>query len=359
MRLLSLNLEDFRNVTRASLTFSSDRIFFLGSNGQGKTNLLEAIGLAGTLRSFRKSGMDGLVREGQHISQSYFRFLDDDGNEREVFISFRFKGEKQVEVDGEKIKKLGEYLGYFPSVTLSSRDFRLIREGPSDRRKWLDLLLSSSSNEYLNYLQEYTRCLRERNILLKRDASDGELLAFEQSLATNAIKLYSFRCEAIPKVSKILRDSYLSLTADEEVADLAYAPDLSIESEEKYLKKLGEERARDRLLGSTRRGPHRDDFLFRLQERDARVFASEGQQRGLVLSLRLAEFAFLREALGRIPLILADDVLGELDNLRKANFRKLLPAEAQVFATGTSYPSQSESAIWETFEVLAGNFKRI
>ena len=128
---------------------------------------------------------------------------------------------------------------------------------------------------------------------------------------------------------------------------------------EKYLKKLGEERARDRLLGSTRRGPHRDDFLFRLQERDARVFASEGQQRGLVLSLRLAEFAFLREALGRIPLILADDVLGELDNLRKANFRKLLPAEAQVFATGTSYPSQSESAIWETFEVLAGNFKRI
>ena len=91
MRLLSLNLEDFRNVTRASLTFSSDRIFFLGSNGQGKTNLLEAIGLAGTLRSFRKSGMDGLVREGQQISQSYYRFLDDDGNEREVFISFRFR----------------------------------------------------------------------------------------------------------------------------------------------------------------------------------------------------------------------------------------------------------------------------
>ena len=359
MRLLSLNLEDFRNVTRASLTFSSDRIFFLGSNGQGKTNLLEAIGLAGTLRSFRKSGMDGLVREGQQLSQGYYRFLDDDGNEREVFISFRFKGEKHVEVDGEKIKKLGEYLGNFPSVTLSSRDFRLIREGPSDRRKWLDLLLSSSSNAYLNHLQEYTRCLRERNVLLKRDASDGELLAFEQSLATNAIKLYSLRCEAIPKVSKILRDSYLSLTADEEVADLAYAPDLSIESEEKYLKKLAEERDRDRILGSTRRGPHRDDFLFRLLERDARVFASEGQQRGLVLSLRLAEFAFLREALGRIPLILADDILGELDNLRKANFRKLLPAEAQVFATGTSYPSKSESAIWETFEVLAGNFNRI
>ena len=97
MRLLSLNLEDFRNVSNASLTFAGDRIFFLGPNGQGKTNLLEAIGLAGTLRSFRKSGMDGLVREGQSRSQSFYRFLDDNGDEREVFLSFRSKGEKIVE----------------------------------------------------------------------------------------------------------------------------------------------------------------------------------------------------------------------------------------------------------------------
>ena len=165
MRLLSLNLEDFRNVDNASLTFSGDRVFFLGSNGQGKTNLLEAIGLAGTLRSFRKSGMDGLVREGQSRSQSFYRFLDDNGDEREVFLSFRAKGEKILEVDGERINRLGEHLGNFPFVTLSSRDFRLIREGPADRRKWLDLLLSSSSISYFNHLQGYTRALRERNVL--------------------------------------------------------------------------------------------------------------------------------------------------------------------------------------------------
>jgi DNA replication and repair protein RecF len=191
VRLLSLNLEDFRNVANASLTFSGDRVFFLGPNGQGKTNLLEAIGLAGSLRSFRKSGMDGLVREGQSRSQSFYRFLDDNGDEREVFLSFRSKGEKILEVDGERINRLGEHLGQFPAVTLSSRDFRLIREGPADRRKWLDLLLSSSSLEYFNHLQGYTRALRERNALLKREASDGELLAFEQSLATHAVRLYS------------------------------------------------------------------------------------------------------------------------------------------------------------------------
>lgn len=356
MRLLSLNLEDFRNVANASLTFSGDRVFFLGPNGQGKTNLLEAIGLSGTLRSFRKSGMEGLVREGQSRSQSFYRFLDDNGDEREVFLSFRAKGEKILEVDGERVNRLGEHLGNFPAVTLSSRDFRLIREGPADRRKWLDLLLSSSFLPYFNHLQGYTRALRERNVLLKREASDGELLAFEQSLASHAVQLYSLRLQSLPQISKALSQSYLSLTDETEQADLAYAPDLSIESIEQYLEKLAEERPRDRIMGSTRKGPHRDDFLFRLQKRDARTYASEGQQRGLVLALRLAEFSYLRQALGRIPLILADDVLGELDKLRKANFRKLLPPDAQVFATGTAYPSESESAIWETFEVSDGTF---
>lgn len=356
MRLLSLNLEDFRNVANASLTFTGDRVFFLGPNGQGKTNLLEAIGLAGSLRSFRKSGMDGLVREGQSRSQSFYRFLDDNGDEREVFLSFRSKGEKILEVDGKRINRLGEHLGQFPSVTLSSRDFRLIREGPADRRKWLDLLLSSSSLQYFNHLQGYTRALRERNALLKREATDGELFAFEQSLATHAVRLYSLRVSAIPEISKSLTRSYLSLTDESEKADLAYDPDLSLDSTDQYLQKLADERPRDRIMGSTRKGPHRDDFLFRLQNRDARTYASEGQQRGLVLALRLAEFSYLRQALGRIPLLLADDVLGELDHLRKANFRKLLPPEAQVFATGTAYPSENESAIWETFQVAEGTF---
>ena len=356
LRLLSLNLQDFRNVANASLTFSGDRVFFLGPNGQGKTNLLEAVGLAATLRSFRKSGMDGLVREGQSRSQSFYRFLDDNGDEREVFVSFRPKGEKILDVDGERVKRLGEHLGNFPAVTLSSRDFRLIREGPADRRKWLDLLLSSSSLLYFNHLQGYTRAPRERNALLKKEASDGELLAFEQALASHAVQLHSLRAQSIPVISQALTKSYLSLTNETEQADLAYYPDLMIETEPEYLEKLAQERPRDRIMGSTRKGPHRDDFLFRLQQRDARTYASEGQQRGLVLALRLAEFSYLREALGRIPLILADDVLGELDKVRKANFRKLLPPDAQVFATGTAYPSESESAIWETFEVSDGTF---
>ena len=140
--------------------------------------------------------------------------------------------------------------GIFPQLPLSSRDFRLIREGPADRRKWLDLLLSSSSLSYFNHLQGYTRALRERNVLLKREASDGELLAFEQSLASHAVQLYSLRLQSLPQISKALSQSYLSLTDETEQADLAYAPDLSIESIEQYLEKLAEERPRDRIMGS-------------------------------------------------------------------------------------------------------------
>jgi DNA replication and repair protein RecF len=117
-----------------------------------------------------------------------------------------------------------------------------------------------------------------------------------------------------------------------------------------------QDRERDQILGSTRHGPHKDDFKFLLNQRDARTYASEGQQRGLVLALRLAEFSYLQNALQKNPIILADDVLGELDAARKANFKKLLPPKAQVFATGTAYPSEEEKVMWETYLVEAGTF---
>ena len=127
---------------------------------------------------------------------------------------------------------------------------------------------------------------------------------------------------------------------------------------EELIDSYEKDRKKDKMLGSTRHGPHRDDFKFLLNHRDARIFASEGQQRGLVLALRLAEFSYLHKTLRRIPLILADDVLGELDSDRKSNFKKLLPPQAQVFATGTSYPSEEERVIWETFAVAEGQFSK-
>ena len=355
MRLLALNLENFRNAKAAQFSFRGDRVFFLGSNGQGKTNLLEAIGMSATLRSFRKSGMESLVRDGANLARLFFRFSDEDGSQNEVILSFRSKGEKNLEVDGQKISRLGDYLGRFPAVALSYRDFRLVREGPSDRRKWLDLLLSSASRAYFSNLQSFHRALRERNALLKKTgSSDSELGAFEQELAKTSVQLHSHRSEAIPLLAESMKGHYAKLSGDAEAVGMRYLPDLPNLSVEEMISRYADDRERDRLLGMTRHGPHRDDLAFSINEQDARSHASEGQQRGIVLALRLAEFFYLKKELRRIPLLLADDVLGELDQSRKANFRKLLPPQAQVFATGTSFPSPGEEAIWETYKVLAG-----
>ena len=358
MQLLSISLESFRNVELANLSFSTDRVFFLGPNGQGKTNLLEAIGLSSTLRSFRKSGLEGLVMDGKKQTRLFFRFHDDSGEIKETLLEFREKGEKKLEVDGEKIKRFADYLGNFPLVCLSSRDFRLIRDGPSERRKWLDILLSFSSTEYFETLRTFHRSLRERNSLLKHGGGDRELDAFEQNLIPNAYRLFQLRKVALPQLSKSLANYYKSLSGGKEGASLSYKPNFEISCVGDYESKLSNERMRDRQFGGTRRGPHRDDFEFLIDGKDARTFASEGQQRGMVLGLRLAEFDYLLQATNRVPLVLADDVLGELDEARKANFKKLLPPQAQVFASGTTLPVEDEQDCWETFHAKAGTFSK-
>ena len=359
MRLLSISLENYRNIEAGSLNFKKNRIFFLGANGQGKTNLLEAIGLSASLRSFRKAGMEGLVRLEQKQSRIFYKFHDHDENEHQVLLQFGQKGKKILELDGEEIKRFANYLGEFPSVAFSSRDFRLVRDGPSERRKWLDLVLSSSSKEYFEALRLYHRSLRERNAILKRGGGDKELDAFEKSLISSAFQVFQIRLKSLPTLSSYLTKYYHKLSDGVEEAGFKYRPDLNPENEEDLTARILEERSKDRQFGTTRRGPHRDDFEFVLQDKDARTFSSEGQQKGLVLGLRFSEFEYLKNSLGKTPLLLIDDVLGELDEKRKANFKKLLPAEAQVFATGTTYPESWEKETWECYQVECGNFTKL
>jgi len=356
VRLLGINIENFRNLGSISLEFGTDRIFFLGANGQGKSNLLEAVGICSTLRSFRGASTESMVKDGEPEARLFAKFLDDDGAERDAMIRFGKRGGKHVEVDGEPVKKLGDLLGQFPSVCLSSRDFRLVRESPSDRRKWMDLALSSTSLKYFTALQGYYRSMKERNTLLKKQAGDSEIQAFEHALASSAQVLQEVRAELFPLLDQAFEKSYAGLSHNQESAKLSYKPDCRAEGFNEWLSIYAQERSRDRQFGSTRRGPHRDDFSLLLDGRDARHYASEGQQKGIVLALRLAEFSFLRQKLGTLPILLADDVLGELDPSRRANFRKLLPPNAQTFATGTAYPSEREEGIWESFQVQSGGF---
>ncbi len=361
MRLRKLTLRHFRNVGFAALEFRGRQQFLVGANGQGKTNLLEATGFITALRSFRTTDNKLLVGHGQHCAAIVCELDHERLNETKVTIKLRHDG-KELWCDQERVTKLGDYLGRFPTVVFSSQDMLLVRGSPSGRRRWLDLTLAAMDAVYLRALQTYTRALAARNALLKTGrGSAAELAAFEQTLAPAAAELIGRRAAGITALGKIMREAYAQVSADAEPAALVYAPNFTEPSAESLLARLEAGRTRDAQFRTTLVGPHRDDFHFMVRHTAAKDFASEGQQRSLVLALRLAQAAWFREKSGVRPVLLADDVLGELDPARRARFWSAIDPESQVIATGTHLPdiagkTEAEPDAWQVFEVNDGTF---
>lgn len=370
MRLRKLTLRHFRNVGFAALALEGRQQFLLGANGQGKTNLLEAAGFLTALRSFRTSDNKVLVGHGQQLAAIAAELEHERLGEPRVTIKLRRDG-KELWCDQTRITKLAEYLGRFPTVVFSSQDLLLVRGAPALRRRWLDLTLASMDAGYLRALQTYTRALAERNALLKRGgARDAELSAFEQIMAPAAAALIATRETGMGALATTVRAAYAQLSgapaivpgmspaelAAAERGGLGYEPDFPDASAEALLARWEAGRARDAQLRTTLAGPHRDDFSFSVRGTAAKEFASEGQQRSLVLALRLAQAAWFQEKSGVRPVLLADDVLGELDPERRRRFWAAIDPESQVIATGTSLPD-AELGTWQVFEVTDGTFE--
>lgn len=354
MRLRKLTLRHFRNVGFAALEFSGRKHFLLGPNGQGKTNLLEAAGFVTALRSFRTTDNKLLVGHGQHCAALAFVIEHERQGETHVTIKLRHDG-KELWCDQARVTKLADYLGKFPTVVFSSQDLQLVRGSPASRRRWLDLTLAAMDGVYLRALQTYTRALTERNALLRsgRAAGVAELAAFEQTLAPAAAELIALRSAGIGALDATLRASYARLSDEAEPASLVYQPNFPEPSAESLLARLEAGRARDLQFRTSLVGPHRDDFQFMVKHTAAKDFASEGQQRSLVLALRLAQAAWFRAKSGVAPVLLADDVLGELDPGRRMRFWSAIDQDAQIIATGTQLPV-AELGTWQVFDVRDG-----
>jgi DNA replication and repair protein RecF len=355
MRFQKLTLRHFRNVGFAALEFSGRQHFLSGANGQGKTNLLEAAGFVTALRSFRTTENKLLIGHGQHCAALAFGLEHEREGETQVTIKLRHDG-KELWSDQTRVTKLADYLGRFPTVVFSSQDIQLVRGSPSNRRRWLDLTLAAMDASYLRALQTFTRALAERNALLKSGrATPAELTAFEQTLAPAAAELIRLRREGLAALEKVLKVAYARLSDEAEPAALVYEPNFPDASADALLARLESGRARDQQFRSTLVGPHRDDFHFSVKQTAAKDFASEGQQRSLVLSLRLAQADWFHRRSGIRPVLLADDVLGELDPKRRARFWSAIDHESQIIATGT-IPPDAELGHWQVFEVSDGVF---
>jgi DNA replication and repair protein RecF len=360
VRFSKVTLQGFRNLPLVDVTLAGKRTFLCGANAQGKTNFLEALGYVTALRSFRGAESRALLGLGQPQAGLGFTVEHETFGESRLTITLTPQ-DRVVEWEHGKVTRLADFIGKFPTVVFSSQDNQFLRGSPSLRRRWLDLTLAAMDGAYLAALQRYTRAVAERNMLLKQGGRDaGALEAFEHELAAHAVTLVAKRTAGVAELGQFFRTAHARLVPEgdpstglgAEQAGLVYAPDSVVASAEEFAALLVKCRPRDTLLKSTERGPHRDDLELVLNGRPAKQFASEGQQRCLVIALRLAQAAYFRAKGGVTPVLLCDDVLGELDPGRREKFWASLEGEPQVVATGTSLPA--DAAGWQVFQVEGG-----
>ena len=354
MRLNHIRLRDFRNIEAAELQIEGNRLFLHGSNGQGKTNLLEAAGLLSAARSFRTNEIRPLLRQGQPLASVLATVSTGETTTANVDIRLA-KGRRNILIDETPIDSYADFIGRYPTVTISSADIQLLRGSPSLRRRFIDLVLSFGQPEYLHALRTYHKALQERNALLKKEGTDAEITAFDHILAPQAAILATLRKQVLTQLTEEFQKFYRQITQDDtEAPDLRHKPSEPCDTTEEFTDLLQRNRVRDRATRSTQAGPHRDDFALLLNSHKAIDFASEGQQRALVLALRFAQFSYFREKSGTTPVILADDILGELDPARRQRFWDACEPGTQILATGTTLPA--DPSPWQVFEVSNGAF---
>jgi DNA replication and repair protein RecF len=323
----------------------------------GKSNCLEAIGFISALRSFRTQLTKPLFQK----NTNEFHLLYEIEHERlgitEVELRIKQK-EKVLLIDGDPVKRLADFIGLFPVVPLHSGDLMILRGSPSERRRFFDMTLASVDPEYFHSLRMYYKAIQERNQLLKMNSKGQAFDAFEKELAKCAYSLVVKRREGIEHLSQILTNVYEAFSEDKESPVLAYKPDTDLASTDAYEQLFAEQRKKDQIMGSTGRGPHRDDYSISLAIGGAKEYGSDGQQRGLIVALRMAQASLFEKKLGIKPVILIDDILGELDPKRKKSFWATCSKEIQIIASGTEFSVEGASRDWQVWDVNNGNFKQ-
>ncbi len=340
MHLAHLRLRDFRNYARLDADFAPGFHLLLGDNAQGKTNILEAVYLMATLRSFRGVGGAQMVRHGQ---KGYFVGANVVGQGEHEIKMYWSANERKLALDGRPVQKLTDYLGVLRTVVFCTEDLQLVKGAARARRRFVDLLLSQTQPGYLPLLQRYMRAVRSRNALLKHRSTDAATLdSFSQELVRLGNEIIRARRELAPKFSPLARLAYRRISNDAEELRIEYQPSVKKD----FAVELAQSRNRERTYRSTLVGPHRDDLQLLLNERSAAQFGSEGQKRTLAIALKMAQAEYLAGIHGSPPILLIDDVMGELDVKRRSGFLPLLEQArrtgGQVFMTATeeNWPSE-------------------
>lgn len=319
MIVKSLELKDYRNYSNLNMLFSNGTNILYGENAQGKTNILEAIYLCGTTKSHRGSKDKEIISFSEE--ESHVRIiLEKNQIPHRIDLHLKKNKAKGVAIDGIPIKRQGELFGMLNLVFFSPEDLYIIKNGPAERRRFLDLELCQLDKIYLNYLSNYNKVLAQRNNLLKQISLNRNLLdtlyVWDEKLMEYGRRIIKARQDFILRLNELVGEIHKNLTGGKEELILQYEPNVKAEDFELKLKKSLE---KDIYLKTTHVGPHRDDLCFLFGTVDIRKYGSQGQQRTAALSCKLAEIELVKSIIKENPILLLDDVLSELDRQRQTH----------------------------------------
>lgn len=338
MHINSLKLVNYRNYDSLLVDFNKNINLILGKNGQGKTNIVESLTLMSIGKSFRTNRDKELIQFGKESLYAGCSFTRN-GIDRKIEIVIT-KDKKGIKVNGVSIKSIQELLGNLNVVVFSPEDLKLVKDGPKERRLFIDKEISQIMPRYYSILTSYNKILNQRNRILKSRSVDINLLeVYDQGLAEFGGEIYMIRMKFIKKLSEISNKLHKSLTSDKEDLSIKYKNQLEIDIDtpledirSQILDKLKSSREQDMMNRNTKIGPHRDDLGIYINDMDVRLYGSQGQQRTASISLKLSEIELIKIELGDYPVLILDDVFSELDQNRQRMLVEKL-SDIQMFVT--------------------------
>ena len=340
MYIESLKLKNYRNIAEIELFPNKKTSVLYGDNAQGKTNILESVYYCATGRSHRTSADKELVMFDKESAFIKIAVRDDYGRLDRIDIGIRSNGKKGICVNGIPVKRIGELLGTLNVVIFCPENLQLIKSGPGERRRFMDMEMCQIDKLYYYNLKQYYKVLKQRNNLLKSiKKPDDTLDIWDLQLAEYGSGLIGQRTEFIEKISELASDIHGKISADKEKLRLEYKPNVS---KKDFYKKLVQNREKDIYYGNTSIGVHKDDIIFYVNDINARDYGSQGQQRTVCLSTKMAEIELIKQEKNHYPVLLLDDVLSELDKKRQEYLINNI-ADVQTIVTSTGLDENIKS----------------
>ena len=356
MNIRSIELKNFRNYENLEISFDEGTNILFGDNAQGKTNILEAAYMSGTTKSHKGSRDREMIRFGEeeaHLKTVVVR----GGREYQIDMHLKKNRAKGIAIDKIPIKKASELFGILNIVFFSPEDLNIIKNGPVERRRFLDSELCQLDRIYLADLTNYNKILAQRNKLLKdmiyRPSLSDTLPVWDMQLIETGNKIIRRRKQFVDELREIVSDIHYRISGGKEELFLKYEPnidDIFFEDE------LSRAKEKDKKLCQTSVGPHRDDLLFSIGDVDIRKYGSQGQQRTSALSLKLSEIELVRKSISDTPVLLLDDVLSELDSSRQNYLlNNISDTQTIITCTGLDEFVRNRFTVNRVFEVIAGH----